>query len=48
MTNIDLKWACTSFGTCLGSVLSFAIPTLQVILLAVSAYAAIKALRAKK
>ncbi len=48
MTDFDLRWACTSFGTCLGSILSFAIPTLQVLLLAVSLYAAIKALRNKK
>ena len=42
-----LKWACTSFGTCVGSVLAYAIPILQVALLAVSLYAAIKSLRKK-
>lgn len=45
--NIELKWACTSIGTCVGSILTWAIPTLQVVLLAVSVYAAIRSLRKK-
>jgi hypothetical protein len=44
----DIKWACTSLGTCVGSFLAYAVPTLQVIALCVSIYAGIKALRHRK
>lgn len=46
--SIELKWACTSAGTCLASFLTYAVPILQVTALAVSIYAGIRALRSKK
>lgn len=46
--NLEWRWVCTSFGTCFASFVTYAVPALQLVALALSIYAAIKALRSKK
>jgi hypothetical protein len=46
--NGQLKWACVSASTCVGSFFAYAIPTLQIIALTISILAGAKALLHRK
>lgn len=44
----ELKWVCTSAVSCAASFLTYAVPILQFVALALSIYAGVRALRSKK